>query len=125
VFPFRAVVVSIVVTLAAAPNAALLCRAWCHPQVPAASACHHEKPSTASSVVADPTSDECDQVAVGAAQFLREDVRRSVSDPDVDHATLVPPCYQLAQLTIDGRPGREPGRQGPLEQRSLPTVLRI
>lgn len=121
---FRTFVFSIVLTVAVAPNAALLCRAWCHPQVAAASACHHEEPSTTSSVVANATCDECDQVAPGAAQFLREDVRRSVSNPDVDHAILVP-RYRLAQLTIDARSGPEPGRQAPLEHRSLPTALRI
>lgn len=123
-FPFRAVVVSIVLTLAVAPSAALLCRAWCHPQVAAASTCHHEQPSATSSVVADATCDECEKVALGAAQFLREEVRRSVSNLDVDHAIVVA-RYPLAELTSDARPDREPGRQCSLETRPLATILRI
>ena len=121
---FRAFVLSIVLTLAVAPNAALLCRAWCHPQVAAASACHHENPSTTSSVVADANRDECDRVAVGTAQFLREDVERSVAAAGVDHAIMVP-RHQLAHSPIDSRPGQEPGRERSLDERLLLTILRI
>jgi hypothetical protein len=133
---FRAVVLSIVLTLAVGPNTALLCRAWCHPQAApsnashhgepsaaASSASHHGEPSAASSVAGDDTCDNCDN-AVGAAQFLREDLRRNVSAPDVDHAVLVP-RHQLAHSTIDARPGQEPGREGSLEARRLATILRI
>lgn len=123
-FPFRVVVVSIVLTLAVEPATALLCRAWCHPQVAAASACHQEKPSATSSVVAVASCEECEQRAVGAAPFLRKDVQRIVSNPDVDHSNLLP-RYQFAQLTIDARPRYRPGRQKSLERRSLAIVLRI
>jgi hypothetical protein len=47
-----------------------------------------------------------------------------VSAPDVDHAVLVP-RHQLAHSTIDARAGQEPGREGSLEARRLPTILRI
>jgi hypothetical protein len=131
---FHAVVLAIVLTLAAAPDAALLCSAWCHPQAAAASASHHGEPSAASSashhgepaagssVAGDDTCDNCDN-PFGAAEFLREDLRRNVSAPDVD-AVLVP-GHQLAHSTIDARPGQEPGREGSLEARRLPTILRI
>ena len=129
----RAVVLSIVLTLAAGPEAALLCRAWCHPLVAVASACHDEKPfgassashhgepSAGSSVAGDNPCDNCDH-AVGAAQFIREDLTLNVSAPD--HAILVP-RQQLFHSTIDARPGQEPGREGSLEARRLPTTLRI
>ena len=144
---FQAVVLSIVATLAVGPNAALLCAAWCHPSAAASSAPHHGGPSTASrpshhgepsaassashhgnpsagsSVAGDDTCDSCDN-AVGAAQFLREDLRRNVSAPDVDPAVLIP-RHQLAHSTIDARPGQEPGREWSLEERPLPTILRI
>ena len=123
-FPLRAVVVSIVLTLAVAPNAALLCRAWCDPQVAAASACHHEKSPATSSVVADPTRDECDQSAVRPAQFLREDVRRSVSALDAGDAILVA-RYQFAPSTTDTRSGQEPWREWRLEKQPLLTALRL
>ena len=145
---FRAFVLSIVLTLAVAPNAALLCIASCHPQPAASSvshygkpsavssashhgepsatssASHHEAPSAASSMVWDDTCPDCANAGLGAAQFLREEVRRNVSALDVVHAILVP-CHQLAHSTIDARPGQEPGREGSLEARRLPTILRI
>lgn len=132
----RAVVLSIVATLAVGPNAELLCSAWCHPQAAASSASHHDVPSAAasgashhgepsagSSMAGDDACDKCDN-AVGAVQFLLENLRRIASDPDVDHAVLVP-RYQLAHPTIAGRPGLEPGREGSIEARRLLTILRV
>jgi len=137
-----------VLTLAVAPNAALLCIASCHPQSAASSAPHHGKssaassvshhaqpsavtsashhgePSAASSLVWDGTCPYCDNLSLGAVQFLREDVRRSVSALDAVHAILVP-RYQFAPLTTDTRPGQEPWREWSLELRPLPTILRI
>jgi hypothetical protein len=118
---FRTLVLSIVLTVAVGQNAALLCSAWCRPQV---AECHHDKPAATSSVISYNTCDECDKEAVGAALFLREDVRRTVCDPDVDHAILVPRS-QIAQVTIDTRLRREPSPQWSLERRSLATVLRL
>ena len=120
---FQAVVFSIVATLAVGPNAALLCAAWCHPPAAASSASHHGEPSAGSSVAGDATCDDCDN-AVGTAQFVREDLRRNVSAPDVDRAILVP-RHQPTHSTIDARPGQELGREWSLESRRLPTILRI
>jgi hypothetical protein len=93
--------------------------------VAAASGCDHEKLSTtALSVVADPSSDEWQQEAVHAAQFLREDVRRSVSVLDPLHAILVP-CYRLAPSTTDTRFGQEPWHEWWLENQPLLAALRI
>lgn len=144
---FRAVVLSIVATLAIGPNAALLCSAWCHPQAAApstshhceppatasgashhgepsaaSSASHHAKPSAGSSVAGDESCDNCNN-AVGAAPFVREDLR-TASVPEVDHAVLAL-RHQLAHLMIDARPGQEPGGEGSLEARRLPGILRI
>ena len=67
----------------------------------------------------DDTCDECHKEAIEAALFLREDFRRSVSDPAVDHAILVR-RYQIAHLTIDTRPGHEPSPQWSLEKAFSP-----
>lgn len=118
---FRAVVLSIVLTLAVGPNATLLCGTLCDPPAAAASACHDEDPATSPSVGGD---DSCDHVVLNAAAFLREDVRRGVFAPDAGHAILVP-CYQLAHSTTDARPGQEPGPEWSLDQRPVSTALRI
>jgi hypothetical protein len=118
---FRIAVLSFVLTLAAGPSAALLCRTGCDPQGAAASGRPHHDPSTSPSVVGD---DSCDNVALGPAAVLREDVRRGVSAPDAGHAILVP-RYQLADVTSNARPGREPGREWSLDHRPLSTALRL
>ena len=111
-------------TLAVGPNAALLCKASCHPQATAAHACHDEKPSVASSVMGARPCDDCKSASLSAMQFLREDVQRSVSALDADHAILVP-RYQLAPSTSAADSGQEPVRTWWLEKRPLPTALRI
>ena len=47
-----ALVVAIALTLAVGPNASLLCRIVCNPQAAAASGCHHQAPTTSSSMAA-------------------------------------------------------------------------
>lgn len=150
-YVFRAFVLSIVLTLAVAPNAALLCIVWCHPQAAPSSAFHHGESSAASSAshhgehsAASSASHDgetsatssvmsrdntcscpdCDKAGLGAVQFLREDVRRSVSTLDAVHAILVP-RYQFAPLTADTRPQHERWREWSLEERPLPTILRV
>jgi hypothetical protein len=120
---FRAVAFSVVLILAVGPSAALLCGARCHPQAAAASACHDEKPAASSAMAARPC-DDCNRASLSAVQFLREDVQRSVSALDADHAILVP-RYQLARSTSAADSGQEPGRTWWLEKRPLPTALRI
>ena len=118
---FRVAVFSVVFTLTVGQNAALLYRMWCDSQTAAASGCHDEDSATSPSVVGD---DTCDNMALSAAPFLREEVRRSVSSPNEDNAIPVP-RYQLAHLTTDARPGHEPRGQWSLDHRPLATALRI
>lgn len=66
----------------------------------------------------------CDNLSLGAVQFLREDVRRNVSAPDAVHAILVP-RYQFAPLTGGQRPEHGRWRRWSLEERPLLTTLRI
>ena len=117
----RAAVLSIVLTLAVGPNATVLCRTWCDRQSAAATGCHHEAATTSPNVASD---DNCDDMGLSAAAFLREEVRRPVFAPDAAHAVLVP-RYRLAQSTIDASRRHEPGRVWPFGQRPLPAVLRI
>lgn len=116
----RAAVLSIVLILAAGPNATLLCGIWCNSRTAATSGCLHEKQASSASVRA---GDRCDHEVLSVAAFLREDVWRSVF-VGADHAMPVP-RYQLSSSTIDARPGHEPGREWALEERPLPTILRI
>lgn len=115
---FRAALVSIVFSLTVGQNVALLCRTWCDALAAAASECHHKNSSTTPSVAGD---EDCGKVVVAATAVLREDVRRDASSQD----TIPVPRYQLAQLTIDERPGQEPWREWSLEKRPLLTALRI
>ena len=118
---FRAVLLSIVLSLAVGQNVALLCRAWCNAHVAAASGCHHEDSPTTPTVAGD---ESCDNLVVVATAVLREDVRPNVSSQDANHAIPVP-RYQLAQFTIDTCQNREAGRRWLLENRPLSTALRI
>ena len=117
---FRAVLVSIVLTLAVGPDAALLCRVWCNPQSAAASGCHHEG-SSISPVVAGDSS--CDR-ELGAGTFLRQEAGRLAGAVVVAHAIVVP-RYQIAQLTTAARPDWATGGGWSLATRPLSTVLRL
>ena len=119
---FQAVVLSIVFTLPVGQNLTLLCTTWCEAhEAAAASECHHKNSSPTPSVAGDK---HCDNLASSAIAFLREDARRDGSSQNANQA-IPAPCYQLAQLTIDARLGKEPWRAWSLEKRPLDTALRI
>jgi len=83
---FRAAVVSIVLTLAVGQNTGLLCSVWCHPPEAATGACEYQHHATSPSVTGD---DSCPQLRAGATTFVREDLRRGASAPDVQHNVVV------------------------------------
>jgi hypothetical protein len=115
---FRAVLLSIVVSVAIGQNAALLCTAWCHDATSAP--CPHEASTTSSSVQAD---DRCEDAAAGVVAFVREDAPRVPAAPDAQNAPGVPrvrPALPSADLTFGFAPGRRL-----LEERPLITSLRI
>jgi len=118
---FRAAVLSIVLTLAVGPGAALQCGPGCGAHPAAKDECHQEDHSGSPSVGGD---DTCDHLVLGAVAVLREHVRRAESSPDVDHAMPVP-RYQLVHSTIDVSPRHEPGRECSLDKRPLSIVLRV
>ncbi len=118
---FRAALFSIVVSMAGGQNVALLCRTWCDAHAGAASGCHHENSPTIPNVAGD---ESCNSVVPALTAVLRENEHRGVSSPDANQAMSVP-CYRLAQLTTDARPGREPWSDWSLTTRSFGIALRI
>jgi hypothetical protein len=112
-----------VLTLAAGPNASLLCRTWCDPQVAAASLCHHEDQATSPSVAGDDCCPNRDNGVLSAAEFFPKDMRRGVSPDDVQAIPVL--RHELAHSPTDASRGDEPGREWSLEKSPLPTVLRI
>jgi hypothetical protein len=118
---FRAAVFSIVLTLAVGQNAALLCKAWCYPHAATAAACRHQDPTTSPSVTG---TDNCNNVAVSAIAFVREDARRIASAPDAQNA-LVVPRFRFAPPPTDSRSGYESGRLLLHAERPLVIALRI
>ena len=110
---FRATILSIVLTLAAGQNVALLCGAWCDSGEGMAGPCEHQKQAAVPGVVA---NDDC-TVNDNPVVFLREDGRRSASAPDLAGAVAVarfaftPPaagslsaCELNSRLLLDSRP---------------------
>jgi hypothetical protein len=116
---FRAVLFSIVLTLAFGQNASLLCKVWC-PDTTSAG-CPHQNSTTSPSVSA---HDNCRSAVVGTVAFVREDARRTAAAPDAQNALAVP-RFLLAVSHADLGSGLGPGRQRLLEERPLVIALRI
>ena len=115
----RLTVLSIVLTLIAGQNAALVCRVRCVPM--RSPACQHQDSSKSASVSA---NDNCDRLALSGAIFLRENVRRTVSAPDGQHA-LVVSCFQFADPITKTHFGFEPALQRAPAERTFVLHLRI
>lgn len=117
---FRAALLSIVLTLAAGPDAALLCGIWCHSGAGMAGACEHQTETTSAAIIA---NDDC-TVSGSSIVFVREDARRSTSAPTVQGGDLVP--QSALTPPASGRLSRyEPASRGLLELRPLMLALRI
>ena len=118
---FRAALVSIVLTLTLGPNAALLCRVWCHPQQSANSACEHQVPMTVSTLTG---NESCVHNAAGPTALVREDARRIASDSYAHQGTVVA-RFQLLPPSASSARDRERTQATPLAARSLVLALRI
>jgi len=116
---FRAVLFSIVLTLAVGQSAGLLCEVWCHDATSAG--CPHQAPTTALSVGAD---DSCANVGAVAAAFVGEDARRTGPGPDAKNA-LVAPRFRFAAPPTDSGFGDEAGRLTLRDARPLLLALRL
>ena len=124
-FPFRAVVVSVALTLAVGQNASLLCKVWCHDATSAG--CPHQDSTTAPGSTTSPSvsaDHTCGSGFVGPVAFVREDGRRTAGAPDAQNA-LVVPRLRLTPSATHLRLGFELGRRLLLEERPLVIALRI
>ena len=116
----RLAVLSIVLTVALGPDAAVLCLAWCDQLTPLSTECHLDvTPSTTATVAAAAC---CDDGALAISAFLREDAGLNGSAPRGDQAVLVA-LDRRDRSTTEARP--EPGRDPLVRTRPLPTVLRL
>ena len=120
---FRAVALSIVLTLAVSPSALLCGMMWCEQTVGLRAApvdeCHHGAPGTAASLTG---TDPCRHMSRDTA-FLREDARRSTFGPDV-HAVVGVRGY-FALSTTENSSLFHPRPDWSFDERPLITALRI
>jgi hypothetical protein len=117
---FRAAILSIVLTLGAGPNTALLCKAWCHTGEGTGNVCEYQM-QTASPMVT--TDEDCKEAIVGAMAFVREEGQR-ISAHDVQSAAVVQ-RFTFTPSVPQTRSGYHPGSRLLLETRPLVLALRI
>lgn len=117
---FRAALLSLVLILAAGPNAALLCGVWCHPGERMAGTCEHQT-QTATPCI-EPT-DDCGIIGTPVV-FVREDARRNAAVPDVDGAVAIA-RFAFAVPAAGTRSAYEPSGRLLLQLRPLVLALRI
>ena len=118
---FRAAVVSIVLTLAAGQNAALLCSVRCHPPEAATGAREHQHQATSPSMTG---NDSCTRLVAEATAFVREEVRRGASAPNVLHSVVVP-RFEFAPPPAHSTFGRRLGQETLPQASPLILALRI
>lgn len=115
---FRAAVLSIVLTIATGQEAALICRAWCHPIGRAAAGCAHQDQTTRPGMT---SHKDCRDAELGAIAFVREDPRRGATAL-VQGPVIIPPFA----LASSPDPRSSGAFLAPLtEAHTLPLVLRI
>jgi hypothetical protein len=120
---FRPVLFSIALSLAAGPNASLLCKALCEPPAAAATGCHEgaAQSDSAASVVGD---HHCDANIAVVTVVLKKDVRRTAPEPHGDFAHPLE-RYRLDATVNAARVEHGPGQPPSLDTRPLETTLRI
>ena len=96
---FRAVVLSIALTLAIGPSTTLLCSIWCHPQGAMTSTCPHQKATKLRRVNG---QDSCRTAADAATAFVREEAK-SESLTGGQQAVVIRPFRFDPQTTYTGR----------------------
>jgi hypothetical protein len=118
---FRVSVLSIVLTLAMGPDAALLCEFWCVPTADVTEACDHDGAGTARIAAA---GDCCTDMVVGTAVPRFQAVRPEASFPD--GADAIPVLRDQPDRSLTSiRRGYELGRARSLDHRPLPIILRL
>ena len=117
---FRAVLLSIVLTLAAGQNGVLLCDVWCLAGEMTGSACEHQSPTASPQLNA---NDNC-TVSGNANVFVREDARRSTSAPTVQSGVCVPQ-FAFTPPASRSPSGHEAAGRRLLDLRPIVLALRI
>jgi len=117
---FRAVLLSIVLTLAAGQNGALLCDVWCLGGEMTGSACEHQMPTASPQLNA---NDNC-AVSGNANEFVREDARRSASTSTAYSAVCVPQ-FAFTPPSSGRLSGHEAAARRLLDLRPIVLALRI
>ena len=82
---FRAIVLSIVLTISVAPTATLLCGIWCHPSAAATDVCQLHGPTPSASLRDGAT---CTGVVLNGSTFIREGGLQAKAAPGM--AAVVP-----------------------------------
>ena len=118
---FRAIALSIVLTLAAEPTAAQLCKALCSAQMAGATKCHQDTSTTQPSVA---SSSNCDRAALSVGAFFREESEHSGSASAAFHADCVLQ-YHVPLLTTNGDAPQQAAHHWSLDSRPLTQALRI
>lgn len=117
----RAIILSIALTLAMGPDAAIVCQALCAPQADVANPCDHDGTSPLQIAAGD---DCCDHLMAGGASSQFPAMRRDTSLPSGDLAVPVLRDALARSATTDHL-GDEPGRRPSPAHRPLLTILRI
>jgi hypothetical protein len=117
----RSTILTIVLTLAAAPAARLICQAACDPRLAAESGCHHSHDGTTTTVA---SIDNCSTQPLLAVTPARDDTRRVVAPQNEVQAVLDATCNVAAGLVShDIRSYRRAAI--PIQRRPLTPILRI
>ena len=117
---FRTVLLSIVLTLAAGQDGALLCDVWCLAGEMTGSPCEHQTSTAAPQLSA---NDNC-AVSGTANVFVREDARRSASTSTAQSAVCVPQ-FAFTPASSTSLSGHEAAGRRLLDLRPIVLALRI
>jgi hypothetical protein len=118
---FRAIALSIVLTLAAEPTAAQLCKALCSSPTAGATVCRHDASTTQPSVT---SNSNCTGAASSVGAFFREEIERRGAVSHASHAVCALQ-YHVPLLTANGDASQQAAHHWSLASRPLTTALRI
>ena len=118
---FRALLLSIVLTLAAGQNATQFCGVWCHSDEGIAGTCEHQVGITPPSGIV--VNDGC-YLNSDSIVFVGENARRGTSASNVQGGVPVP-WFVLTLSSLDIRSRNEPDPRLQLKLRVLALALRI
>ena len=118
---FRALLLSIVLTLAAGQDGALLCDVWCLAGDMTGRACEHQSPTASPQLNA---NDNC-TVSGNANVFVREDARRSTSAPPTAQSGVSVPQFAFTPPASGSPSGHEAAARRLLDLRPIVLALRI